>query len=337
MRKTGIIFLFLMMLTVFSFSFVSHANSGQPKNFRILYMSDTGKELEHEDFDVYAVQQIFLDKLNIPHYIDPEGNEYDTVGYRFMSWSGRDFEGTASEDKTLGYYGVVEELRRIYASPEPPLSMQATIVLHANGAKYSASNLVRVLWLNQNSDLVREVQYTIGRGESYTDEVPEGYEITSVKAFMMDIWKINNETTIDPEHPSVTYNKLGEEYTIVYRMNLTAEQEAEIRGTSPETTVAETSSVPETTAPQTGEETEPSSETALSTEETASKAYPAAEAQESELTVPETTKADESYSGGSNRVTLILGCVIAVAVIYLVIISIGISSSKNRKNKKKRL
>ncbi len=338
LKKRFVLFL-LMALTVLSFSIICHADSNKPKNFRILYVSEDGRELEHIDYKVYQVQQIFLDKLALKSYIDPEGYEYNPTGYRVKTWSERDFKGSESEDVPMGYYGVVDELNKIYSNQEPPWSIQASIVLHANGGKYPTSNLVRVLWLNQDSELIREEQYTIGREESYTDEVPSGYEIISVKAFMMDIWKINNETTIDPAHPTVTYDKFAEEYSIVYRMNLTPEQEAEIKGQE-ETTEAESASgqpesseSTESTSASEPQSSESPAESSSVRDET-TKAYPVTEADKESEIMP-STKADESYSGSNNRVTLILGCVIAVVVIYLVIISIGINSKKRKKNKKK--
>ncbi len=346
MHKHKALLFILMLLTVCTFSFVSHADTSnnKPKNFRIMYMSEDGKELEYEDHSAYVLQQIFLDKLLITSYIDPEGYEYNPTGYRIKTWPGRNFEGEPSEDKPVGYYELADQLGKIYGNQDPPFSIQATIVLHPNGGKYSPTNLVRVIWLNQDSDLVKEVQYTIGRGESYTDEVPTRYTITSVKAFMMDMWKINNETTIDPAHPTVTYDKFGEEYSIIYRMELTPEQEAEIKGI-PETTGEEESSDgtdPETSSEENGsasETTEAETEESTTAAPETTKAYPATEAaSETESSIPDTTKTDESYSGGgSSRITLIIGCVIAVIVIYLVIISIGINSNRNRKKKKKRL
>lgn len=348
MQKFRLKLLILFLLTVISFGTVSHADSNKPKDIRILYVSEKGKELEHFDYKVYAVQQVFLDKMAVSSYIDPDGYEYNTTGYRVKTWPERGFGGTPSEDVPAGYYAATAELGKIFSSQTPPWSLQISIVLHANGAKYPTENLVRILWLNQSSELVKEEQRSIKRGESYTDEVPSGYDIVSVSASMMDIWNISNEITIDPAHPTVAYNKFGQEFSIIYRMNLTDEQAAEIKSgqeTAEGNDAAQVKQEAEAKPPENTDEPENppaqaesgSASSGINAPETAAtKAVSQTETEKNKggETIPP-TEVDESYTGTSSRITLILGCVIGVAVIYLLIISIGMSRrNKRRRNKR---
>ena len=160
---------------------------------------------------------------------------------------------------------------------------------------------------------------------------------------LTDIWKIGSEITVDKKAPTVRYNKFAEEYRIVYRLNLTEEEEAEIMGLNEETVPegSESSSAEDPSAassePPSGEQTGDAETTVPSsqketTESTALSTDPA----ETETVLPP-TQTDESYSNGSKRVTLILGLVIGIAVIYLIVITIGTNSRGKNRKKKNRL
>ena len=333
MKKHPGFFIVTALLLLLACGTISRAAISEPKDFRILYVSESGEELERIEYSVYAVQQVFLDKLQETAYIDPNGYEYRAAGFRWQSWPGKHYTGTASNERSMGYEGIVDALRRAYNSMDPPWSLQASIVMHPTGAKYNAENKIRIIWMNQDQDPVREEEALIGRGESYTDTPPEGYKILSVKAYMLDVWKINNELTIDPERPALQYDKFCDEYSIIYTLELSKEEEDELRGLNTESSEEESGSAEETASDpaESSETTQPQTEKAGNT----SAAYPAENA--SDVPLPSTAKADESFSSGGNRTTLIIGLVMGIVVIYVAILVIGTSRSKNKKKGRKRL
>ena len=345
MRKNGRIRILFVLLLILVSGTVSYAAISKPKNFRVVYMSDKGTVLESFEWSVYAVQQVFLDKLSVKTYIDPKGYEYNVTGYRLQTWSGANFTGTASDDVATSYSGIVSVLRRAYDTLDPPYSLQATLVMKATGNKYSADIPVRVIWLNQNNEFVKEETQTLGRDNSYTDKPPKEYEILSVDAMMTDIWNVGSEITIDPKAPTVRYSKFAGEYRIVYRLNLTPEQEAEIIGLAQESGEEESSSA--------GSESSGAGETAESPAKTTAEGAKASDtappetapqesAAENSMSSPEMTETvvvpsqtDESFKNGSGRTTLILGLVIGIAVIYLIVITIGTNSRGKKSGRKK--
>ncbi len=340
MRKIGRSRILLALLLILVSGTVSHAAISRPKNFRIVYMSDNGTVLESFEWSVYAVQQVFLDKLNMKTYIDPKGYEYNVTGYRLTTWSGANYTGKSSEDAAT-YSSIVAALRKAYDTLDAPYSLQATLLLKATGNKFSTDIPVHVIWLNQNNEFVKEEMQFLGRDGIYTDKPPKEYAIIGVEAMMTDIWNVGSEITINKNAPTVKYSKFAKEYRIVYRLDLTAEQEAEIMGqaepTEEETTngAAETTvpaEIPESTAETAASETTAAAETPSASEGSAEYSVSDPAATET-VTVP--TQTDESFRSGSNKTTLIIGLVIGIAVIYLIIIMIGIGSRKKKKGRKK--
>lgn len=341
MKKTAKIFILCALLLITFSGIVSRAAISKPKNFRIVYKNEKGTELESFEWSVYAVQQVFLDKLNVRTYIDPKGYEYKVTGYRLKTWPGANYTGKASDDVSMNYNGIVAELRKAYDTLDTPYSLQATIVLKATGNKYSPNIPVHIIWLNQDSEFVKEEIEYLGRDGIYTDKPPKDYEIISVDAMMTDIWKVGSEITINKKSPTVRYNQFAEEYKIVYRLKLTKEEEAEIMGLVPGSTEAQTGesgSSANTETADTGTETvqettaaPPSSEAGSSTA-----AHTLTDPAETETPVLP-TQTDESFKTGSGRTTLIIGLVIGIGVIYLIVITIGTSSRKNKTRRKNRL
>ncbi len=339
MRKFGRSRIILALLLMLVCSTVSHAAISKPKNFRIVYMSDKGTVLESFEWSVYAVQQVFLDKLNLKTYIDPKGYEYNVTGYRLTTWPGANYTGKASEEAAT-YSSILSALRKAYDTLDPPYSLQATLIMKATGNKYSTDIPVHVIWLNQNNEFVKEGTQFLGRDGTYTDKPPKDYEIIGVEAMMTDIWNVGSEITINKNAPTVRYSKFAKEYRIVYRLDLTPEQESDIMGQAEssaeetETTASE-SAVPgestESYAEASAAETEASSEPAGVSEEPSENTGSDPAATETVI-VP--TQTDESFRSGSNKTTLIIGLVIGIAVIYLIVIMIG-TGSRNRKPKRK--
>ena len=335
MRKYGRSFILLALLLILVSGLVSHAAISKPKNFRIVYMSDKGAVLESFEWSVYAVQQVFLDKLNLKTYIDPKGYEYNVTGYRLTTWPGANYTGKASAEVATDYNGIVTALRKAYDTLDAPYSLQATVVMKATGNKYSTDIPVHVIWLNQNSEFVKEEIQYLGRDGTYTDKPPKEYEILSVDAMMTDIWKVGSEITINPKAPTVRYSKFAEEYRIVYHLNLSSEQEAEIMGRQTDSSEESSESVSESTLPAESTESAAGTASASGTSDTpeTSSVYAAPDpAETGTVTVP--TQTDESFRSGSGRTTLIIGLVIGIAVIYLIVITIG-TNSKKKKNKHK--
>ncbi len=335
-RKHRYLILFSLLLILFS-STVCHAVISKPKNFRIVMKSEKGTVFESQEWSVYAVQQVFLDKMSSvqPTYIDSKGYEYNFVGYRLMTWSGNNYSGKASADTAMTYNEIVAALRRAYDTLDPPYSMQVTLAYKATGNKYSTDIPVHVIWLNQNSELVKEETQHLGLNGIYKDKAPKEYEIISVEATMTDIWNVGSEITIDQKSPSVKYNKFAKEYRIVYMLKLTPEQEAKIMNAA---SAPSEEKLPETTAAV--KSTESAAETTAATETKARPSAPSINtvpdsSQNGTVTVP--TQTDESYNSGSNRITLIIGLVIGIAVIYLIVIMIGSNSKKKKPKRKNRL
>ena len=340
MRKIGRSRILLALLLILVSGTVSHAAISRPKNFRIVYMSDNGTVLESFEWSVYAVQQVFLDKLNMKTYIDPKGYEYNVTGYRLTTWSGANYTGKSSEDAAT-YSSIVAALRKAYDTLDAPYSLQATLLLKATGNKFSTDIPVHVIWLNQNNEFVKEEMQFLGRDGIYTDKPPKEYAIIGVEAMMTDIWNVGSEITINKNAPTVKYSKFAKEYRIVYRLDLTAEQEAEIMGQAEPTEEETTNGAAETTVPAKIQE---STEKTAASETTAAAETPSAPEGSAEysvsdpaatetVTVP--TQTDESLRSGSNKTTLIIGLVIGIAVIYLIIIMIGTGSRKKKKGRKK--
>ncbi len=343
MRKTGRFILLLALLLILVSGTVSHAAISKPKNFRIVYMSDKGTVLESFEWSVYAVQQVFLDKLNLKTYIDPKGYEYNVSGYRLKTWSGANYSGTASEDAASSYSGITAALRKAYDTLDAPYSLQATLVMKATGNKYSTDIPVHVIWLNQNNEFVKEETQFLGRDGTYTDKPPKDYEIIGVEAMMTDIWNVGSEITINRNSPTVRYSKFAKEYRIVYRLDLTPEQEAEIMGQTESSEEEAETGGSENTVPEGG--TESTAETSAAETEASSETDPVpAVPTESSVTDPAATETvtvptqtDESFRSGSNRTTLIIGLVIGIAVIYLIVITIGTNSRDKKPKRKNRL
>ena len=189
MRKIGRSRILLALLLILVSGTVSHAAISRPKNFRIVYMSDNGTVLESFEWSVYAVQQVFLDKLNMKTYIDPKGYEYNVTGYRLTTWSGANYTGKSSEDSAT-YASIVAALRKAYDTLDAPYSLQATLLLKATGNKFSTDIPVHVIWLNQNTEFVKEEMQFLGRDGIYTDKPPKEYAIIGVEAMMTDIWNV---------------------------------------------------------------------------------------------------------------------------------------------------
>ena len=213
--------------------------------------------------------------------------------------------------------------------------------MHPTGNRYAILIPVHIVWLNQNDEFVKQTDEELGRDGIYTDKPPEDYEVISVKAYMTDIWKIGSEITVDEKAPTVRYDKFAEEYRIVYRLNLTPEEEAEIMGLTPDTggeSTEETgtgdtapSETPDSTATAAEQTEEPDTQTAPQETET----YTEDPAETVTAALP--TQTDESFRTGSGRTTLIIGLVIGIAVIYLIVISIGTNSRKKNSKRKNRL
>jgi len=337
MSKKGRFSIFLALLLIVLSSTVSHAAISKPKNFRIVFMSDKGVVLESFEWSVYAVQQVFLDKLNTRIYIDPKGYEYSVSAYRLKTWTGANYTGTASEDLTSSYSGIVSALRKAYDSLDSPYSLQATLVMKATGNKYSIDIPIHVIWLNQNNEFVKEEIQYLGRNGAYTDKPPKEYEILGVDAMMTDIWNVGSEITIDKNAPTVRYSKFAKEYRIVYRLNLTPEEESDIVSLPQDPSEEESGS--------SGTESMSSSPVA-SAEAESGESSPAETEQTQEYTpehistdpgITETvsvpTQTDESFRSGSGKITLIIGLVIGIAVIYLIVIAIGKDSRKKPKRR----
>ena len=333
-KKHRLAILFALLLILISGT-VSHAAISKPKSFRIVYKSDKGTVLESFEWSVYAVQQVFLDKMNISTYIDPKGYEYKVTGYLLTTWPGANYTGKASADVSTTYSAIVTALRKAYDTLDTPYSLQATLVMKATGNKYSTDIPVHVIWLNQENEFVKEEIEYLGRDGTYTDKPPKEYEIISVDAMMTDIWNVGSEVTINPKSPTVRYNKFAKEYKIVYRLQLTAEQEAEIMGGTPGSSEAE---IAESTAPAKSSESD--AETTTVSEPTSQPAGTTASTQTDPAqteTVVMPTQTNESFNTGANRTTLIIGLVIGIAVIYLIVISIGTNGKKKKTKPKNRI
>ena len=338
--KSKMVYIICALLLILVGGTVSHAAISKPKNFRIQFVSEKGDVLEKFEYSVYAVQQVFLDKLNTKTYIDPKGYEYNVTGFRLQTWPGQNYTGKAGDDVPMSYDGVVAALRRAYDTLDTPYSLQASLVLRATGNRYATAIPIHVIWLNQDSEFVKEEIQELGRDNYYTDTPPKDYEIISVSATMTDIWKVGSEITVDEKSPTVYYNKFAEEYRIVYRLQLTKEQEAEIMGLLPESSDEGTGESESGTGETPGEPIVSTAEETTAPFETAVPVS-TSEGQETEQTEPESavipTQTDESFRTGSGKTTLIIGLVIGIAVIYLIVISIGTNSKKKNTKRKTRL
>ena len=85
MKKHPGFFIVTALLLLLACGTISRAAISEPKDFRILYVSESGEELERIEYSVYAVQQVFLDKLQETAYIDPNGYEYRAAGFRWQA------------------------------------------------------------------------------------------------------------------------------------------------------------------------------------------------------------------------------------------------------------